>query len=154
MILAMTEGKHLFRTAEASGLVPGRSCDGCMLCCRLPDIDELDKPANAACRHCLQSGGCAIYDQRPALCRDFHCLWRTAAGLDDRWHPNRSGMMIYRQGPQLTVLVDPDREAEWEDGPYRRQLEAWAADAEESGGYVIVFTGDRVEKLEPPRSPV
>jgi hypothetical protein len=42
-----------------------------------------------ACRHCAR--GCAIYDRRPILCRDFYCGWRQ---LDDSWRPDRSGVFV------------------------------------------------------------
>lgn len=56
-------------------------------------------------------------------------------------------MMIYRQGPQITVLVDPDYPDIWRSEPYHRQLRAWADAAEPDGGYVIVFCQDDVFKI-------
>ena len=56
----------------------GRACGACSLCCKLLQIDEpeLKKPANEWCRHCRPGkGGCAIYDERPPVCRDFACEW-------------------------------------------------------------------------------
>lgn len=57
-----------------------RSCGSCTLCCRLPEIDEFAKPPDVACSHCTGSG-CAIYDGRPQVCRDFLCRWMTNPGL-------------------------------------------------------------------------
>ncbi|MBK5568688.1 MAG: hypothetical protein I8N66_19920 [Ensifer sp. SSB1] len=124
-----------------------RGCGTCTLCCRLPDIDALAKPANAWCRHCVDGEGCRIYAQRPQLCRDFLCLWRTDADLDDAWDPARSRMMIYRQGPQVTVLVDPDHSEIWKQPPYAETLQRWAHEGE-GGQYVIVFVGDAVFKID------
>ncbi|PTM92729.1 hypothetical protein C7449_107142 [Mycoplana dimorpha] len=56
-------------------------------------------------------------------------------------------MMIYRQGPQITVLVDPDHPDIWRSEPYHTQLRAWADEAELDGGYVIVFWQDDVFKI-------
>ena len=56
-------------------------------------------------------------------------------------------MMIYRQGPQITVLVDPDHPDIWRSEPYHRQLRAWADAAELDGGYVVVFCQDDVFKI-------
>ncbi len=56
-------------------------------------------------------------------------------------------MMIYRQGPQITVLVDPDHPDIWRSEPYHPQLRAWANEAEPTGGYVIVFSPDDVVKI-------
>ena len=128
-------------------IAPGRSCGTCTLCCRLPDIDLFEKPANVWCRHCIAGKGCSIYADRPSVCRDFLCLWMTDEALDEAWAPSRSHMMIYRQGPQITVLVDPDHPDIWRREPYRAQLHRWARRAELAGGYVIVFWRDDVFKL-------
>jgi hypothetical protein len=134
-------------TSSTSTPLGARACGSCTLCCRLPDIDALEKPANDWCRHCIDGEGCRIYEQRPQLCRDFLCLWRTDEGLDDSWDPARSRMMIYRQGPQVTVLVDPDYPEIWKQTPYAETLQHWAR-AGEAGQYVIVFVGDAVFKLD------
>lgn len=127
--------------------VPGRSCGTCTLCCRLPDIDALDKPANDWCTHCTAARGCAIYDRRPQVCRDFLCLWMIDDTLGEDWEPARCNMMIYRQGTQVTVLVDPDHPMAWRQEPYRSALTTWAQEAEGEGGYIIVFVGDDVFKI-------
>lgn len=122
-----------------------RICGHCTLCCRLPDIDALAKPANQWCDHCREGQGCRIYDRRPQLCRDFLCLWRTDETLDAAWEPMRSRMMVYCQGPQVTVLVDPDFPEIWKQAPYAETLSHWAR---ERGQYVIVFVGDAVFKID------
>lgn len=71
----------------------------------------------------------------------------TDEGLGEMWEPSRSHMMIYRQGPQITVLVDVDHPDIWRSEPYHAQLQAWAAEAEPAGGYVIVFWQDDVFKI-------
>ncbi|MBB4066091.1 hypothetical protein [Gellertiella hungarica] len=126
-----------------------RDCAGCGLCCRLPDIDALDKPANEPCRHLAGEAGCRAYDTRPDTCRAFLCLWRTEAALGEEWHPPTAGMMVYRQGPQRTVLADPRRPDRSRSEPWLSQLRRWAAEDARTGGYVILFAGDRVEKIEP-----
>lgn len=130
-----------------SPIVAGRSCGTCTLCCRLPEIDLFDKPADAWCRHCVEGHGCSIYAGRPSVCRDFLCHWMTREGLGAEWEPARSHMMIYGQGPQITVLADPDHPDHWRREPYRAQLEAWAAQSAQDGGYVIVFWRDEVHKI-------
>ena len=125
-----------------------RACRSCTLCCDLPDIDALDKPANTLCRHCVRDRGCRAYAARPATCRDFLCAWRTDAALGAEWDPVLSHMMVYRQGHQLTVLVDPRHPRAWQEAPFRSQLQDWAAQASAAGGYVIVWVGDEVFKVE------
>lgn len=132
---------------NAEAPVPGRSCRGCTLCCRLPDIDALDKPADEWCRHCIAGSGCAIYESRPQLCRDFLCLWMTDPELDDMWAPARSHMMVYRQGNQVTILADPDFPDLWRQPPYNAAIRTMADHAARSGGYVILFWRDEVVKI-------
>jgi hypothetical protein len=132
---------------HSSNTVAGRSCGTCTLCCRLPEIDLFEKPANVWCRHCIEEKGCSIYEDRPSVCRDFLCLWMTDEELGEEWDPSRSHMMIYRQGPQLTLLVDPDHPEIWRSEPYHTQLRAWASESEPTGGYVIVFWQDDVFKI-------
>jgi hypothetical protein len=128
-------------------IVDGRSCGTCTLCCRLPEIDLFDKPANAWCSNCVEGQGCSIYESRPSVCRDFLCLWMTE-DLGDEWDPIRSKMMVYRQGAQVTILVDPDHKDIWRQELYLSQLRRWAADLEAHGGYVIVFWKDDVFKID------
>jgi hypothetical protein len=76
-------------------LVPGRDCGGCTVCCTAMAIDrpEIQKEAGVTCRHCT-AAGCAIYDTRPSLCREYHCGWRQLPILDDSWRPDRSGVFV------------------------------------------------------------
>ena len=81
-------------TSYEIGLVPGRGCGDCTLCCTVMAIDkpEIQKEAGVTCRHCV--GGCTIYETRPPLCRDYHCGWRQLPILDDSWRPDRSGVFV------------------------------------------------------------
>lgn len=133
---------------QGPALVPGRDCGSCSLCCILPDIEEFDKPANQPCRHCQSGGGCDAYDVRPSTCRDFYCLWRTDPTLGDEWEPRLSRMMMYGQGPQLTVLVEPDAGAIWREAPYLGWLEARAQVLKPMGGYVVVYAGEEVSVVK------
>ncbi|SIR02078.1 hypothetical protein SAMN05880590_110160 [Rhizobium sp. RU35A] len=127
----------------------GRSCGTCTLCCDLPEIAALDKPANRLCRHGIAAKGCSIYERRPALCRDFLCLWRTDPSLGPEWKPDKAGLMIYRQGPQTTVLVRPDQPDAAAREPYASGLRLLAGQAEAAGGYLIVYVGEKVRRLRP-----
>ena len=137
----------MFPVHPATIPVGDRSCGVCTLCCRLPEIDLFDKPANAWCTHCVEGAGCSIYPDRPGVCRDFLCLWRTRQALGAEWEPARAKMMVYEQGPQITVLVDPDYPEIWKSEPYLSQLRRWASEAGPGGGYVIVFSLDDVFKI-------
>jgi hypothetical protein len=76
--------------------VPGRTCGTCVACCITPRIAtrEISKEPNTACGHCTGLG-CAIYDARPPVCRDYLCLWRQTAEMDDSWRPDKSGVILF-----------------------------------------------------------
>lgn len=128
---------------------PGRSCAGCTACCVLPEIGALQKPADLPCPHCSVGQGCRAYDTRPQLCRDFLCLWVTDDALGAHWQPSQTGMLVYRQGAQLTVLVDPSRHGIWRSEPYAADLLQMAQKTEAEGGYLILFCGETVERIRP-----
>jgi hypothetical protein len=69
-----------------------RSCGSCTLCCRVLEIQALNKPAGVLCRHNTGTG-CGIYTQRPETCARWHCLWRRINALPDTLRPDRSGVM-------------------------------------------------------------
>src|SRR6478609_5549892 len=108
-------------TNQVTSVMDARACGTCTLCCRLPEIDQLSKPANALCVNCVTGQGCLIYDDRPGLCRDFLCAWMTDPKLGPQWDPVVAKMMVYGQGDQLTVLVDPDHPQSWREEPYASQ---------------------------------
>lgn len=74
-------------------LLDKRSCGECTACCTVAAVAALDKAADSACRHAV-GGGCAIYDQRPAACRAFHCGWRRLAWLPTIFRPDRCGVIV------------------------------------------------------------
>src|SRR5262249_42888068 len=90
---------------DEAGLVPGRECGTCTVCCSaLPiDSDELQKLPGEVCTNCT-GHGCAIYNGRPRTCRGFYCGWRLLPQLDDDWRPDRSGVLIVPQNENV-----PDR---------------------------------------------
>jgi hypothetical protein len=92
------------------GLVPGRACGDCTVCCIVPTIDdpEIQKKPGIRCRHC--EAGCTIYDSRPKSCRDFYCAWRMIPALGPDWRPDRSGVFIMQDklavhGQEMVALT-------------------------------------------------
>ncbi len=69
--------------------------------------------------------------------------------LGPEWEPSVANMMVYGQGQQITVLVDPNYPLAWKTAPYATQLNDWAREAAGKGGYIIVFVGDAVFKINP-----
>lgn len=63
-------------------------CTVCGACCVAPDISALNKPAGVPCDHLLADNKCAIYEDRPLVCRQYQadevCLEIEAPTLDGR----------------------------------------------------------------------
>ena len=113
--------------ASARAPVPGRACGSCTLCCKTVAVAELAKPAGVWCPHCRRSGGCAIYEARPAGCRDFNCEWLLSEDLGLEWKPDRAKFaLIVTAAGHLTACVDPGFPMAWRQAPYHRNLTRWA----------------------------
>lgn len=82
-------------------LVPDRQCGDCVACCRILKIDtpELQKPAGVLCPHSTGKG-CGIYEQRPAQCRTWYCLYRRIDALPEAARPDRCGV-VFSLGQKL-----------------------------------------------------
>jgi len=130
--------------------LPGRSCAGCTLCCKLLSIAVLDKPRLRWCVHCAPESGCTIYDRRPEICRSFHCGWLRDAGIAEHWQPAKSKMVIaYESADRIAIHVDPGRPDGWRKEPYFSDIKRWARAAAERRGQIIVWQGREVIAVLP-----
>tara|TARA_R110002096_G_scaffold257381_1_gene450887 strand:+ start:233189 stop:233770 length:582 start_codon:yes stop_codon:yes gene_type:complete len=79
-------------------LVENRECGACTVCCVELVIEdpELVKLPGVNCKHLKRSGGCGIYQTRPATCEKWYCMWRFMPLLDDDWRPDQKGVLIKR----------------------------------------------------------
>ncbi len=63
-------------------------CTRCGACCVAPDISSMGKPLGERCPHLTADNLCAVYENRPQICRDYAADWlceRIAAPtLDER----------------------------------------------------------------------
>src|SRR5258708_34908707 len=62
----------------------GRSCGSCSMCCYVMGVEDIDKPKSQWCRHCKPGKGCSIYDNRPATCKTFACMWLIQLRSEER----------------------------------------------------------------------
>lgn len=73
-----------------------RKCGECRACCGPAlniDDPELKKPVGKSCLN-LKSNGCAIYKDRPKICRAFKCGWlQEIVHINAR--PDKSGLLVY-----------------------------------------------------------
>jgi hypothetical protein len=130
------------------GLVEGRNCGSCSLCCKVLHIGWLtpSKPANRWCTHCKPGQGCSIWNATiPQECLNYFCQWRRMPQLGDAWRPDRTGFLINRQNETLPfeVVVDPGRPDSWRREPYYSQLKRAAHSAIEQKSAFVVQVGSR-----------
>lgn len=90
-------------------LLPGRTCGGCVECCRVIPLDlpELAKPTGELCAYCVDGAGCGVHAIRPQTCRTWFCLWRVVE-LGEGWRPDRSGIVVRPDGiedGEITLFV-------------------------------------------------
>ena len=64
------------------------------MCCSALEIDYFKKPPGPKCVNCLSGGGCAIYTDRPEVCRDFECEWLTRRDLSRQLRPDLVGTIL------------------------------------------------------------
>jgi hypothetical protein len=134
-------------------IVPGRSCGTCSLCCKVPHIAELDKPAGKWCTHWRAGNGCSIHPMRPVSCRGFYCQWMIAQGLGPEWKPDRAKFYLSRTngGRDLIAHVDPGFPKAWRATPYYENFKIWAAEAAKQTPMhlVSIMVGERVTVVLP-----
>ena len=129
---------------QGSKVVPGRSCSGCTLCCKMLSVAELDKEPLAWCSLCNAKTGCTAYAQRPAECRDFYCGYLLDPALDERWKPCNAKLIVTFEdhADEILIHVDPDRPDAWRREPYYSQICRWARAAARTRRKVIVWQGN------------
>ncbi len=138
---------------DAPHLVSGRTCGTCMMCCKVPAIEEFAKPPGVWCRHAVSGKGCDIYLERPASCRAFYCLWMQDESFGPEWKPEKAKFVVYvqRNGANIQVAVDPNFPNAWTKPPYEARIRQWVADGAERGRFVFVRIGARMIVLLPGR---
>jgi hypothetical protein len=137
---------------DTTSIVPGRACGECSLCCKLIRVDAFAKAPGTWCAHCAPGGGgCAIYDSRPAECRDFYCAWMVSPSLGEEWRPSRCKLVlrVESDGKLIAVHVDPNDPMAWRREPYFRTLKQFAIKGADFNQQVIVYIKNRVIAIFP-----
>ena len=134
-------------------LVPGRSCEGCTMCCKLMAVADLEKPRGTWCSHCNQKRGCTIYDTRPEPCRAFYCGYLRLAQLDERWKPAKAKFLVNfeESSNRIVIHADPARPDAWRAEPYYKTIKQWARNAAKEQGMVLVWAGSHAMLVLPDR---
>ncbi|MDB5595490.1 MAG: hypothetical protein JWM36_2451 [Hyphomicrobiales bacterium] len=132
--------------------VPGKECGSCTLCCKLPAIAVLNKPRGVWCSHALPGRGCGIYEERPGICRDFHCEWMVNAGLGPEWKPATCKFVMFMAPDgNLSVLADSGYPDAWRNPRYYPWLKTKAARMMEHNKLVVVLAGPDMIVILPSR---
>ena len=88
--------------------ISARSCGACVACCKIPEIDEptLKKKSGTLCPNCTGTS-CGIYENRPATCQSYYCVWRRVAALPDYLRPDLINVMfdLARPKPAQNLLT-------------------------------------------------
>jgi len=131
--------------------LPGRSCGGCTLCCKVVDVPEIDKPRGVWCTHCIRGTGCRIYAARPSGCRTFLCGWLINPRFGPEWKPDRSKIVITvgLDGNSLNFRCDPGFPEAWRKEPYHGQIRKLAVIAAQHDGMISVHTGRNLIVVAP-----
>jgi hypothetical protein len=92
-----------------------RTCGDCHKCCEgYLVIKDLGVERGKPCKHLL-AGGCAIYEDRPAACRDFLCEWKRLPSIyPDGMRPDKLGKIIVKQGKLLVVDILTEKDIVYE----------------------------------------
>jgi hypothetical protein len=121
-----------------------RTCADCTLCCKVMAIEELAKAAGRWCQHCRPGRGCLIYDDRPAECRAFSCLWLLDERFGPHWRPNKSKMVLTTSTDGIEIRCDPGFPDAWRKQPFHSEIGRLAASGEMHDMTVLVIAGERM----------
>ena len=85
------------------------------MCCKVLDIEHFGKPAGRLCAHCDPGRGCAIYADRPEVCREYECLWLTERDLSITLKPDKIGALLMEDpdSDEYQAVCDPARPMAW-----------------------------------------
>jgi hypothetical protein len=82
-----------------------RACGDCTACCTVLAVRELGKEASRRCEHLGSSGGCGVYETRPASCADYRCGWLTGFGAGRSTRPDRLGVILDKPASMKGEIV-------------------------------------------------
>lgn len=78
-----------------------KACGSCHACCYVYGIEGRtfadgspfpDKAQYELCRY--HDGGCTVYENRPALCREYSCGWKATPSMPLKTRPDKAGFIL------------------------------------------------------------
>lgn len=79
--------------------LPKRECGDCTVCCDGTlkiTVYGHDVHASKPCFF-MKQGGCSIYENRPQVCKEYHCEWVSGTYLPEWMKPSLSKVLITRR---------------------------------------------------------
>jgi len=128
-------------------------CGDCNLCCKVYDIEDLEKKAGHLCHHASPSpaGGCSIWGLHPKLCQEFKCMWLKHSDMNGLWRPDTAGFVLRLDidGTTLNIDTDPDRPYAWQKPYYYDQLKLWSEAMRTQTGLLVVHMVGQICVITP-----
>ena len=128
---------------------PTNLCGTCTLCCKVLEIEELNKPVGRWCDHCEPATGCRIYASRPESCGAFECVWLQSQKQDTPFpadlRPDRCRAVLVPSvdGQTLIVHQDSSRPDAFRQGHLRHVIDSFV----QARKAVVIVTGDKRKLL-------
>ena len=109
-------------------------CGECSLCCDIPKIKELKKPAWKLCsNYDVKCKNCKIWNDRPEECRNFECAYYQSQNANLATRPDKCGVMFEMLSPRIFLgSLHPDYAL---NDVVKGQIEAFMKQ-----GYSVVFS--------------
>jgi uncharacterized protein len=124
-----------------------RECGSCTACCELLEVVELKKPRGVLCQHCTIGKGCAIYETRPEVCRDYECGWLAHDYIPDELRPDRCGFILDTTHDKRVMLIHVNERKMREQRRRVTQLYKFAERIVRSGKPVVFFNPNTPQEI-------
>lgn len=70
-------------------------CGECNVCCDIPEIKGLNKPAWTLCKH--YCNGCTIQETKPIDCSSYQCLYYNQDIKNNKYRPDKLGVLFEKR---------------------------------------------------------
>jgi hypothetical protein len=134
-------------------MTTAKTCGPCGMCCKVPTIEELAKPADQWCRNFKAGSGCQIYETRPDTCRGFRCVWLSEPSLPAAFRPDRAKVVLARELTggvhKLVAYCDGAAPQAWRQEPMYGLLKSQAKAGWASGKQVLAYAGRQMWLITP-----
>ncbi|PZQ58094.1 MAG: zinc/iron-chelating domain-containing protein [Phenylobacterium zucineum] len=127
-----------------------KTCGSCTLCCKVLAVEALGKPVGTWCQH-RTARGCGIYEDRPAACRSFECIWLMDPEMPHRFRPDQTKVVLDQDAEArwLVARCDPANPQAWRRGAIYQALKTYARSTWGTGRIVLAVAGRQTWLVAP-----